>query len=195
MQWYLLCLLVILLAIIGFIVFVYKSHLSNMLGMCTAMAIGMMIGLSSGVVLGILFSDAFFETTIISMFIGALLGVLFGYPFSLIAVVDGFISGLMGGMMGTMLAVMVPTQHHLPLTQVMLLLLVGTLFILYLALAQEIKNNTQKTLSLKTIWYFLFICASFICIHFIEAPSLAPNEDPHSNHHHAIKTTDHLDIF
>ncbi len=164
-----------------------------MFGMCLAMAIGMLIGLAGGTVLGLMFADSFFEATILSMFIGALLGVLFGYPFSLVAVIDGFISGLMGGMMGTMLAVMVPLDHSLPLSQIMLLLLFGTLFIVYLALASEITTKIQKPFALKPVWYFLLVCISFVCIHFMETPGSSYDKETHSNHHHAQKTTDHLE--
>lgn len=126
-------------------VFVFRQRLSCMAGMMAAMVLGMTAGLGSGVFLAsFLSSGALFQTTMAGMFIGGFTGLLAGLPISLMAVLDGLLSGIMSGMMGAMLAVMIPDAYMDITLKIIATLCGGILFVLFLMLQGEIKEEQLK---------------------------------------------------
>ncbi len=163
-------------------VFVFRKRLSCMAGMMAAMVLGMTAGLGSGVFLASsLSSGALFQTTMAGMFIGGFTGLLAGLPISLMAVLDGLLSGIMSGMMGAMLAAMVPDAYMDITLKIIATLCGGILFVLFLMLQGEIKEEHLKQHSRilsKPHSMFLAIVVFFAALY----PSQAMNIDRQELH-------------
>ncbi|MEB3100137.1 hypothetical protein [Ferviditalea candida] len=121
---------------------VFRHKLSCMAGMMAAMVLGMTTGLGSSMLLTFSWpSGALLQTMIGGMLIGGFTGLLAGIPISLMAVLDGLLSGIMSGMMGTMLAVMIPYADMGIALKIIAVLCGGILFVLFLMLQGEIKEE------------------------------------------------------
>jgi len=149
-------------------IFTFRKRISCMAGMMAAMVLGMTIGLGVGTLFIIWFSGQPFQSIVLGTMVGGIVGALAGLPISVMAVLDGLLSGIMGGMMGTMLMMMLPEVYALATLKIVCVISSGVLFILFLMLQGEIKEEYLKQKSsilTKPQPLFTVIAAFLLLIH------------------------------
>lgn len=142
--------------------FIYyaRRKITCMVGMMGAMTIGMSVGLGLGTWIAAAFSIPLFYSTMIGMVLGGIAGALAGLPVSLMAVLDGMLSGLMAGMMGAMTGEMISGEYSMLLLKIIGLLTGGVLFLLFIMLQNEIKQEQLRqfpSLLRRPAWMFVLI--------------------------------------
>ncbi|MDQ0876558.1 plastocyanin [Paenibacillus sp. V4I3] len=165
----------------------FRSRITCMVGMMSAMCLGMTIGLGAGTLIAALFPGHFFQACMISMLLAGMIGAIAGIPISTMAVLDGLLSGIMGGMMGAMLIAMLPAAYITPTLKITGVFTASIIFILFLMLIGEVKNvgSTRRSRffflpqTMFSVNIFLFISLFFSQ----PLPAHMDNMSP-ENHYH-----------